>query len=98
MTNATDQINALENEIEKIREETRLYQIETIAVKSDMLELTREELNGTLGKDLFLPELFCYSSISDIKQGQLNNEILELEKQYEELYHQNQNIEYIVSL
>ena len=63
-----------------------------------MLELTREELNGTLGKDLFLPELFCYSSISDIKQGQLNNEILELEKQYEELYHQNQNIEYIVSL
>ena len=43
LEDATNQVEAVQNEI-------KLYQIETLALKEDTLELTSQALDGALGK------------------------------------------------
>ena len=38
------------NQVEAVQNEIKLYQIETLALKEDTLELTSQALDGALGK------------------------------------------------
>ena len=45
------------NQVEAVQNEIKLYQIETLALKEDTLELTSQALDGALGKIVWFKKI-----------------------------------------